>query len=114
MTSYADYCPISAGVEVLGFNLYLSANDTWTGAVVPGIGDSVVFNINAGLVATPITGVPASLFKITVTGPVLCSLAVFIGVGLIWPAKKPAADRLLKLINDEDVPAIAPPSHTTV
>jgi len=39
---------------------------------------------------------------ITVAGPVLSSLAVFIGVGLIWPAKKPAADNLLKLINGQD------------
>jgi SSS family solute:Na+ symporter len=51
---------------------------------------------------------------ITVAGPVLSSLAVFIGVGFIWPAKKPAADRLLKLINDEDVSATAPPSHIIV
>lgn len=36
---------------------------------------------------------------ITVAGPVLSSLAVYIGVGLIWPAKKPAADHLLHLIN---------------
>jgi hypothetical protein len=33
---------------------------------------------------------------------VLSSLAVFIGVGLIWPAKKPAAERLLDLINEPD------------
>jgi len=39
---------------------------------------------------------------ITVAGPVLSSLAVFIGVGLIWPTKKPEADRLLKLINGQD------------
>ena len=39
---------------------------------------------------------------ITVAGPVLSSLAVFIGVGLIWPARKPEADRLLKLIDGRD------------
>jgi SSS family solute:Na+ symporter len=41
---------------------------------------------------------------ITIAGPVLSSLTVFIGVGLIWPSKKPAAESLLKLVNDETVP----------
>ena len=48
---------------------------------------------------------------ITVAGPVLTSLAVFIGVGFVWPAKKPAADRLLEVIHSEDIPATTPPSH---
>jgi len=40
---------------------------------------------------------------ITVAGPVLSSLVVFVGAGLTWPAKNPEADRLLKLINEKDV-----------
>ncbi|RZU39711.1 sodium:solute symporter family protein [Edaphobacter modestus] len=51
---------------------------------------------------------------ITIAGPVLSSLVVFIGVGLIWPMKEPAADRLLKLINDEDASATAQASHHTI
>jgi len=41
---------------------------------------------------------------ITVAGPVLSSLAVFVGVGLIWPARKPEADRLLRLIDGRILP----------
>jgi SSS family solute:Na+ symporter len=39
---------------------------------------------------------------ITIAGPVLSSLATFVVVGLIWPANKPAADRMLDLINNPD------------
>jgi solute:Na+ symporter, SSS family len=76
---------------------------------------AITFGLIKFVFPVQIANLPGDLTTtITVAGPVLCSLAVFIGVGLIWPAKKPAADRLLKLINDEDVPAIAPPSHTAV
>jgi len=51
---------------------------------------------------------------ITVAGPVLSSLAVFVGVGFVWPTKKPAADRLLKLLNGEDVSSAAPSSQIIV
>jgi len=39
---------------------------------------------------------------ITIAGPVLSSLSTFVVVGLIWPAKKPAADHMLDLINNPD------------
>jgi len=40
---------------------------------------------------------------ITVAGPVLSSLAVFIATGLILPTKKSEADRLLMLVTEENV-----------
>lgn len=39
---------------------------------------------------------------ITIAGPVLSSLATFTVVGLIWPAKNPAAGHMLDLINNPD------------
>ena len=75
---------------------------------------AIVFGLIKFVFPVQIAHLPGDLTTtITVAGPVLCSLTVFIGVGLIWPANKPAADRLLKLINDEDVPAVTPSSHTT-
>jgi SSS family solute:Na+ symporter len=75
---------------------------------------AIIFFLIKFVFPTQIANLPGDLTTtITVAGPVLCSLAVFIGVGLTWPANKPAADRLLKLINEEDVPAITPSSHTT-
>ena len=40
---------------------------------------------------------------ITVAGPLLSSLAVFIGTGFILPTKKPEADRLLDMVTGENV-----------
>jgi SSS family solute:Na+ symporter len=69
---------------------------------------AIAFGLIKFVFPAQIAGLPGDLTTtITIAGPVLSSLAVFIGVGLIWPMKEPAADRLLKLINDEN------PSTTT-
>jgi SSS family solute:Na+ symporter len=67
------------------------------------IAGAVAFALIKFVFPAQIARLPGDLTTtITVAGPVLSSLGVFIGVGLIWPAKKPAADRLLQLINDQD------------
>jgi len=67
--------------------------------------DAIAFALIKFVFPLQIARLPGDLkTTITVAGPVLSSLTVFIGVGLIWPAKKPAADRLLKLINGQDAP----------
>jgi SSS family solute:Na+ symporter len=76
---------------------------------------AIAFGLIKFVFPTQIARLPGDLTTtITVAGPVLSSLAVYIGAGLIWPAKKPAADRLLKLINDEDISTSAPSSQIIV
>jgi SSS family solute:Na+ symporter len=77
------------------------------GAIAFGL-DKFVFSVQIALLPGDLTT------TITVAGPVLSSLAVFIGVGFIWPAKKPAAERLLRLINNENASSTAPPTHIIV
>jgi SSS family solute:Na+ symporter len=76
---------------------------------------AIAFGLTKFVFPVQIAHLPGDLTTtITVAGPVLSSLAVFIGVGLIWPAKKPVADSLLRLINHEDAPTTAPTSHIIV
>jgi SSS family solute:Na+ symporter len=76
---------------------------------------AIAFGLIKFVFPVQIAHLPGNLTTtITVAGPILTSLAVFIGVGFIWPAKNSAADRLLKLINDEDAPKTAPTSHIVV
>ena len=63
---------------------------------------AIAFALIKFVFPTQIARLPGDLTTtITIAGPVLSSLAVFLGIGLIWPAHKPAADRLLRLINDD-------------
>jgi SSS family solute:Na+ symporter len=72
-------------------------------AVASWVTGAIAFALIKFVFPAQIARLPGDLTTtITVAGPVLGSLAVFIGVGLIWPGKKPAADNLLKLINDQD------------
>jgi SSS family solute:Na+ symporter len=76
---------------------------------------AVAFGLIKFVFSVQIALLPGDLTTtITVAGPVLSSLAVFIGVGLVWPAKRPAADRLLELINNENVSTTAPPTQIIV
>ncbi|HEY2039399.1 MAG TPA: sodium:solute symporter family protein [Edaphobacter sp.] len=69
----------------------------------------IAFGLIKFVFPTQIAHLPGDLTTtITVAGPVLTSLGVFIGVGWIWPAKRIEADRLLKLINDEDISVTTP------
>jgi SSS family solute:Na+ symporter len=73
-------------------------------AIASWVAGAIAFALIKFVFPVQIARLPGDLTTtITVAGPVLSSLAVFIGVGLVWPAKKTAADRLLKLINDQDV-----------
>ncbi|HTH54242.1 MAG TPA: sodium:solute symporter family protein [Edaphobacter sp.] len=72
-------------------------------AIASWLAGAIAFALVKFVFPQQIARLPGDLtFTITVAGPVLSSLAVFIGVGLIWPAKKPAAERLLDLINEPD------------
>jgi SSS family solute:Na+ symporter len=76
---------------------------------------AIAFGLAKFVFPVQIAHLPGDLTTtITVAGPVLSSLAVFIGVGLIWPAKKPVAENLLRLINHENVPATASTSQIIV
>jgi SSS family solute:Na+ symporter len=71
--------------------------------IVSWIAGAVAFALIKFVFPAQIARLPGDLTTtVTVAGPVLSSLAVFIGVGLIWPANKPSADHLLKLINERD------------
>ncbi len=73
---------------------------------------AIAFGFIKFVFPTQISHLPGDLTTtITVAGPVLSSLAVFIGVGFIWPAKEPVAERLLKVINDKEASTTASPSH---
>jgi SSS family solute:Na+ symporter len=76
---------------------------------------AIAFGLIKFLFPVQIAQLPGDLTTtITVAGPVLSSLAVFVGVGFAWPTKKPAADRLLKLVNGEDVSSATPSSQIIV
>jgi SSS family solute:Na+ symporter len=64
------------------------------------VAGAIAFGLVKFVFSVQIAHLPGDLTTtITVAGPVLSSLAVFVGVGVFWPAKKHDADRLLKLIN---------------
>lgn len=76
---------------------------------------AVAFALIKFVFPTQIARLPGDLTTtITIAGPVLSSLAVFVGVGLFWPARKPAADSLLQLINNQDLPSTVSSSHIIV
>jgi SSS family solute:Na+ symporter len=86
-----------------------------TAAIASWAAGAIAFGLIKFVFPVQIAHLPGDLTTtITVAGPVLSSLSVFLGVGFIWPAKKPAADRLLKLVNDEDVSTTASASHIIV
>jgi len=72
-------------------------------AIASWFAGAIAFGLIKFVFSEQIAHLPGDLTTtITVAGPVLSSLAVFIGVGLIWPAKDPAANHLLDLINRQD------------
>ena len=72
-------------------------------AIASWMAGAIAFALINFVFSAEIARLPGDLTTtITVAGPVLSSLAVFVGVGLIWPARKPEADRLLKLIDGRD------------
>ena len=72
-------------------------------AIASWMAGAIAFALIKFVFSAEIARLPGDLTTtITVAGPVLSSLAVFVGVGLIWPARKPEADRLLKLIDGRD------------
>lgn len=76
------------------------------------VAGAIAFSLIKFVFPAQIAHLPGDLTTtITVAGPVLSSLAVFIGVGWIWPSKRMEANRLLKLINDEEISAVTPSSQ---
>ena len=81
-------------------------------AIASWVAGAIAFGLIKFVFPDQIAHLPGDLTTtITVAGPVLSSLAVFLGVGLLWPARKADADRLLKLINDEDISPNTPSSQ---
>ncbi len=72
-------------------------------AIASWAGGAIVF----GLVKWPsnaarIAAMPGDLTTtVTVVGPVLTSLALYIGIGALWPQDRPAAAALLRTINED-------------
>ncbi len=72
-------------------------------AIASWLAGAIAFALIKFVFPVQIAHLPGDLTTtITIAGPVLSSLIVFVGVGLLWPAKNPSADRLLDLINDPD------------
>ena len=84
-------------------------------AIASWVAGAIAFGLVKFVFAVQIARLPGDLTTtITVAGPVLSSLTVFIAVGFLWPSKNPAADRLLDLINSENPSNTASPIHTVV
>ncbi|MGI4831105.1 MAG: sodium:solute symporter family protein [Janthinobacterium lividum] len=67
---------------------------------------ALVFGLTKFAFAGSIARLPGDLTTtITVAGPVLSSLAVYLLIGLVWPAKNNKAAELLQLINSDSEPA---------
>lgn len=68
------------------------------------VAGAVAFALIKFVFSSQIAELPGDLTTtITIAGPVLSSLLVFIGVGVILPSNKPEAYRLLKLVDDEHI-----------
>jgi SSS family solute:Na+ symporter len=66
---------------------------------------AVAFGLIKFVFAVRIERLPGDLTTtITVAGPILSSLFVYIGVGLVWPSTNPAADTLIRMIQTDHAP----------
>jgi SSS family solute:Na+ symporter len=66
---------------------------------------AVAFGLIKFVFALRIERLPGDLTTtITVAGPILSSLFVYIGVGLVWPSTNPAADTLIRMIQTDHAP----------
>lgn len=67
------------------------------------VAGALAFGLIKFVFAGEIARLPGDLTTtITVAGPVLSSLVVYVGVGVLWPTRRPQAEEMLKLVNDED------------
>jgi len=83
-----------------------------TAAIASWATGAVVFGLIKFVFHSRIESLPGDLTTtITVAGPVLSSLLVYLGVGMIWPETTAASSTLLQLINTGAETTIAPATH---